>query len=133
MTDLQIYSNRRSRATCPDMELAHFVLTNYRKPKGMEVIQAASDAFKVSIGELRGKTKVRRISNIRFVVYYLCIRLSGLSSSQVGILLGGRDHSTVLHGIQRVCKNYEKYRSIVLKTCKRIGARAPDDPVPAHE
>lgn len=41
------------------------------------------------------------LNRARFTVYWLATKLTELSSGAVGRLLGGRDHTTVLHGLQR--------------------------------
>lgn len=59
----------------------------------------AARLFHVNKEEIRGAGKTGMVVLARQFIYYWCKRLTRLSSPQIGRLMGGRDHSTVLHGL----------------------------------
>ena len=59
-------------------------------------------AYGVSLGRLVGPQRVRSVTWPRQVAMYVAYELTGHSTTQIGRVLGGRDHSTVLQGIRRV-------------------------------
>lgn len=58
----------------------------------------ACRVFGVSIMELRSARRNKRVALARQFVYYWTTRLTPMSMGQIGRLLGGRDHTTCLHG-----------------------------------
>lgn len=66
---------------------------------GADVIAAVCDRYGVSAAELADKTRSRPIARPRQVAMWLCRELTDMSLQQIGAALGGRDHSTILHGI----------------------------------
>ncbi len=69
---------------------------------GQPIIHAVSDAFDVSIEDLLAKKRDRKTALARHVAMYLMRTESGLSFSEIGRELGGRNHATVLHGIKKI-------------------------------
>ena len=66
------------------------------------IIQEVSCHYKVSTGELLGRVKTKKIAQARQVIMYLLIIELEMSPTQVGRLLGGRDHATVIHGAGKI-------------------------------
>lgn len=58
----------------------------------------ARTVFRLSAKELRGNRRDNHVVLARQFVMYWCCRLTNLSLPQIGRLMGGRDHTTVLHG-----------------------------------
>lgn len=57
-------------------------------------------AFKVSAKDLHANRRHRNVVFARQAMMYWATRLTTLSLPQIGRLMGGRDHTTVLHGYQ---------------------------------
>ena len=76
--------------------------TSDRPPKPTAVIAAVADHFEVPTDDLLGKRRDARTAASRQVAMYL-IRNDGRETyPEIGRILGGRDHSTVLHGCAKV-------------------------------
>lgn len=58
----------------------------------------ACKLFRVKRGELYSSRRQRRLSLARHFVMYWACRLTTLSLPQIGRLMGGRDHTTIMHG-----------------------------------
>jgi len=97
------------RAAAITMEIAVRALTALKPatPQPAEpdaVLQAVSDQYGVPIQALAGKSRARPIAEARHTAMFLLREDSGLALKQIGLLLGHRDHSTVIHGIQKVTR-----------------------------
>ena len=68
------------------------------------VLQAVSSSSGVSLQALAGKSRARPIAEARHIAMYLLREDAQLALKQVGLLLGHRDHSTVIHGVQKVSR-----------------------------
>ena len=66
------------------------------------IIEEAARCYKLSPGDILGRSRTQRIALARQVVMYLLIYELELSPTQVGRLLGGRDHATVIHGAGKI-------------------------------
>jgi len=58
--------------------------------------------YALSVGDLMAKNRTKKVALARQIAMYLLIYELELSPTQVGRLLGGRDHSTVIHGAGRI-------------------------------
>ena len=72
------------------------------------VLDVVSDHFNVSVSELKGSRRNARTAGARQIVMYLCRQMTDASLQRIGDLLGGRDHSTVNHGVDKIARDVEK-------------------------
>ncbi len=70
------------------------------KPK--QVIEAVADYYRLKPYQLKGQTRVKEIALPRQVLMYLLRTELGLPLMEVGKILGGRDHTTVMHGVDKI-------------------------------
>ena len=74
-----------------------------RKPPGAgQIIEAAASVTGVPIEAFTAKRKDQRAARARHIAMYLIRERLGLSYKEIGAHFGGRDHTTVLHGWERV-------------------------------
>ena len=72
-------------------------------PLGLHQIRNAVCAYYgVSAQDLMSARRTVRIIRPRHVLFYLAKVLTGCSLPQIGRFLGGRDHTTVLHGVNKI-------------------------------
>src|SRR5439155_11064789 len=70
-----------------------------------EQVQAAvCEWFGVSQADLRGDKRPQSIAYPRHIAMYLCRELTDASLPKIGAKFGGRDHSTVLHGVNKITR-----------------------------
>jgi len=69
-----------------------------RRVTPQEVLDAVALHFNIKPTALKGPKRDRPIARPRQVVMYLCKTELGMTLDDVGGLLGGRDHTTVMHG-----------------------------------
>ena len=71
------------------------------------IVDVVAEHYIIS-SDIYSKNKSRSISYPRQIVMYLCRKLTELSVTEIGKVLGGRDHSTVLHGFDKISKDIQK-------------------------
>ncbi len=71
------------------------------------VIQETARHFGVSVDDLKGKSRRKEIALARQVAMYLAREETDAALAAIGAALGGRDHSTVLYGHEKIAKAIE--------------------------
>lgn len=66
------------------------------------VVAAVADYYRVRIDDLRGRSRTKEIVLPRQVAMYLMREETSASLGDIGNELGGRDHTTVMHGIDKI-------------------------------
>ena len=72
-----------------------------RRPSVRAVLHAVSEYYNVGVGDLLSRSKRREIVRPRQVAMYLAHKYCGVSVAQLARMMG-RDHTTVLHGKEKV-------------------------------
>lgn len=67
-----------------------------------QVLSSIEKKYSYSITQLQSKNRNKELSIARQIAMFLLKKMTGKSLRDIGILLGGRDHSTVLHAINRI-------------------------------
>jgi chromosomal replication initiator protein len=67
-----------------------------------QVIQAVSTFYHVQAKELTGRGRRKEIVRPRHVAMYLARHETEASLPEIGTALGGRDHTTVMYGVQKI-------------------------------
>ena len=73
-----------------------------RKVTPEVIVETVAERLGVSEEDLYSKKRSREIANARQIAMYLIREMLQLSTTAVGDLFGGRDHTTVMHGCQKV-------------------------------
>ena len=58
--------------------------------------------FGVSLEEIKGKSRKKDITECRHIIFYLLFIKDNFTLEDIGILIGGRNHATVLHGKNKI-------------------------------
>jgi len=69
------------------------------------VINAVSDYFAIPPDDITGKKRDLKTSRARHIVMYLLRQQNHTNLAEIGRVLGNRDHSTVIHGYDRIAMN----------------------------
>jgi chromosomal replication initiator protein len=90
-----------------DMTLAQECLTDVlrqseRQTSVDEIQRKVSDHYNIRLSDLVGPKRVRTFARPRQVAMYLCKHLTQRSLPEIGRKFGGRDHTTIMHGIKRI-------------------------------
>ena len=82
------------------------------------ILNKVCEQFNVTPEEITGKKRSAQLVEPRQIVMYLCRELTDASLSDIGKMLGNRDHTTVMHGVNAVEKDMIEKE----ETAKRIKA-----------
>jgi hypothetical protein len=66
------------------------------------IIEAVCAYYRKSELHLLGNQRAQEIAMPRMVAMYLACEMSGHSSPEIGRAMGGRDHSTIIHGRNKI-------------------------------
>ena len=66
------------------------------------ILDETAKYFSLSPADLMSKSRSRPLTQARHIAMYLTRECTGLSLLKIGEIFGGRDHTTVLHGIRKV-------------------------------
>ena len=81
--------------------------SNSRVINSMLIIDTVSRYFDIRQDEFKSKKRNREISFPRQIAMYLCRDLTDLSLPKIGDAFGGRDHTTVIHGIDKITEDLQ--------------------------
>jgi chromosomal replication initiator protein len=88
-----------------------------------EVLEAVALYFQIKSTAMKGPKRDRPIARPRQVVMYLCKTELGLTLDDIGGLLGGRDHTTIMHGVETITRELstnERLREDVVGIKQRL-------------
>ncbi|MBU1326571.1 chromosomal replication initiator protein DnaA [Patescibacteria group bacterium] len=86
-----------------------------KKPKRVspqEALSAVADYFGIKPTAIKGPKRNRPIARPRQVYMYLCKTELGLTYNDIGGGLGGRDHTTIMHGVETITKELSTNESL---------------------
>ena len=71
------------------------------------IIEVVTEHFNISMDQMVCKSRSSDIAKPRQIAMFLCNKMTDSSLDVIGSFLGGRDHSTIIHGIKKVKEEYE--------------------------
>lgn len=108
---LSAYSSFNSEPLSIDFAkkcLDRFLIKKDKPINPESVIEAVCSYFNVKFSELKSKKRTKSISLPRQVAMYILRDKLNISLQEIGEILGGRDHSTVLHSISQIDSKIKK-------------------------
>ncbi|WP_050930156.1 chromosomal replication initiator protein DnaA [Aestuariivita boseongensis] len=90
-----------------DMELTQDCLSDVlraseRKITVEEIQRQVADYYNIRMSDIIGPKRLRTYARPRQVAMYLAKQLTSRSLPEIGRRFGGRDHTTVMHGVRRI-------------------------------
>ncbi|WP_227421100.1 chromosomal replication initiator protein DnaA [Roseitranquillus sediminis] len=82
--------------------LADILRHTDRKITVEEIQRKVSDHYNIRLSDLIGPKRVRTYARPRQIAMYLAKQLTTRSLPEIGRRFGGRDHTTVIHGVRRI-------------------------------
>ena len=80
----------------------HFSVRVVAKNKIDQVIQLVSDNYKISPEDLKSKKKTSEIAIPRMIAMYICRVYLEENLTKIGIEFGGKNHTTVMHAVNKI-------------------------------
>ncbi|WP_233556002.1 chromosomal replication initiator protein DnaA [Galactobacter caseinivorans] len=100
------------------MEVAERVLKDLISDEDSQVITPQSivastaEYFELTIDELNSKSRTRTLVTARQIAMYLLRELTDMSLPKIGDMMGGRDHTTVIHADRKIRELMAERRAI---------------------
>ena len=82
--------------------LADVLRSSERQVTIEEIQRQVSDHYNIRLSDLIGPKRVRIFARPRQVAMYLSKHMTSRSLPEIGRRFGGRDHTTVMHGVRRI-------------------------------
>lgn len=82
--------------------LADILRASERKISIEEIQRRVAEHYNIRISDMVGPKRVRNFARPRQVAMYLCKQMTSRSLPEIGRRFGGRDHTTVMHGVRRI-------------------------------
>jgi chromosomal replication initiator protein len=94
-------------AQLADAALADLLPQHHDLPP-QRVIEMVAREFALTVEQLLGRDRTREVALPRQVAMYLLRKEVNVSLPQIGEVLGGRDHTTVMYAIDKIADNIER-------------------------
>ncbi|WP_412505070.1 chromosomal replication initiator protein DnaA [Roseovarius sp. SYSU LYC5161] len=82
--------------------LADVLRASDRKITIEEIQRKVSEHYNIRLSDMIGPKRLRSFARPRQVAMYLCKQMTSRSLPEIGRRFGGRDHTTVMHGVKRI-------------------------------
>src|SRR5207302_7018536 len=80
----------------------HYRTGILRKPSFGQIVETVSKHYKIATDEIKGTKRNAPIVHARHVAVFLTRELTGDSWKHIGSLFGDRDHTSMMHGYQKI-------------------------------
>jgi len=106
--------NNEDVATLQDAELAleNFGESTTEVLDADKIIDEVTKYFNLTKDDVLGKRKTKEISSARQICVYLMTELLDIPLTKIGDILGGRDHTTIMHSRDKIAKEYNEKPNI---------------------
>lgn len=85
-----------------DRSIAEEPIEGPRPVRLEHIIKVVAKFYNVTMTDMRSRRRLAVLSRPRQVAMYLCRQLTIRSLPEIGRHLGGKDHTTVLHGVRKI-------------------------------
>ncbi|MGB3281082.1 MAG: chromosomal replication initiator protein DnaA [Pseudorhodobacter sp.] len=82
--------------------LADILRASDRKITIEEIQRKVAEHFNIRLSDMIGPKRVRTIARPRQIAMYLAKQLTSRSLPDIGRRFGGRDHTTIMHGVKKI-------------------------------
>ncbi|MCR5586360.1 MAG: chromosomal replication initiator protein DnaA [Lachnospiraceae bacterium] len=107
-----------------ERELQNFISPNIsREVTPQLIIEVVAEHFNITVDQMASKNRSSSVVRPRQIAMYLCNQMTDSSLKSIGILLGGRDHTTIIHGANKIeeeVKADENTKNLVETIKKKI-------------
>jgi chromosomal replication initiator protein len=99
------------------------IIVDKAKDISIEIIQkTVADHFQLKVSELKSDKRIKTLVLPRQIAIYLCRDLTKASFPEIGMKFGGKDHSTVIHSVNKILKllTHDHEMKNTIETIKRL-------------
>lgn len=74
-----------------------------------DIMQCVLEEFGITEEQLKGARRLRRLAQARKVLWFIAREMTPYSLPNLGHMTGGRDHTTVLNGVQTLHLDLKRF------------------------
>ena len=82
--------------------LADILRTNDRKISIDDIQRKVAEHYNIRLADMMGPKRARNVARPRQIAMYLSKQLTCRSLPEIGRRFGGRDHTTIMHGVRKI-------------------------------
>lgn len=82
-------------------------MTQHKSATMQTVVTVTAQCYGMSPDDITGKNRQSRMNEARQVAMWLCRELTDASLPQIGEYFGGRSHTTILHGLNKIAEDID--------------------------
>lgn len=82
--------------------LADILRTNDRKISIDDIQRKVAEHYNIRLSDMMGPKRARNVARPRQIAMYLSKQLTSRSLPEIGRRFGGRDHTTIMHGVRKI-------------------------------
>lgn len=97
-----------------------FVKTVVSKNKVEQVQQLVANHYNITVEDMKSKRRMASIAFPRQVAMYICRTELNESFPKIGIEFGGKDHTTVMHSVDKIKKQLKSNKELQIEIAKII-------------
>lgn len=98
----------------------YFVKSIISKNKMDQLMQIVANNYNITVEDLKSKKRSANISVPRQIAMYICRTVLEESFPKIGIEFGGKDHTTVMHSVDKIKKEIASNPSLEMEIQKII-------------
>ena len=96
-----------------DLEMVKELLTlsdktSEKKITIEQITRATAQFYKITLTDIKSKTRTKEITNARHVAMYLSQKVINAKLQEIGKFFSGRDHTSVMHAIKKIKSSLKK-------------------------
>lgn len=105
---LQFITKVKSEGKEPTIEQAREILKSGLKEKGSkpvnstQILKTICSYYSVKSIDIKGKKRTKNIVLPRQIIMFLMYEMTNTPYEAIGDFLGGRDHTTIMHGVKKI-------------------------------
>jgi chromosomal replication initiator protein len=82
--------------------LADILRANDRKVSIEEIQRKVAEHYNIRLADMIGPKRIRVVARPRQIAMYLAKQMTSRSLPEIGRRFGGRDHTTIMHGVKKI-------------------------------
>lgn len=103
-----------------NLKLADVSMPAEKYPRLSDIIDAVCQVYRISKPEFMSQRRVIKICEARQVYYWIARKYTTHSFPQIGRRCGDKDHSTVMHGAQKIEAALDQYESRIVQVLELL-------------
>ena len=107
--------------SAPEPEIAEGQRLVARAPRMMAILDAVSAVYRIGTRDIMSHSRLPNVVEARDAFYWVSRRIACRSLVSIGQFLNGRHHTTVMHGVEKVSRRFDKFKRNLVAVLAALG------------